>query len=130
MNCGICDKNLGLEVRWVLVDETQKLTVVDSTQIPEIDIKESIVIGSYCCERHASEACKVYLATAKAEATWSAVKPKENCSICKANFNTDAWHKVLTLSQECGYQDDPEIIDTKYVTRFCPSCIPYGMLVI
>ncbi len=130
MNCGICDKNLGLELRWVLVDETQKCTMNDSNGIPEIDIKESIIIGGYCCEQHASEACKAYLATAKAEATWSAVKTKESCSICKVSFSTDTWHKVLALSHERGCKDDPEIIDIKYVTRFCPSCIPYGLLVI
>ena len=124
MKCEICNKNLGLDLRWVLTDENQNCLMEGPNGIPEIDIKEGTVIGYYCSEQHAHEACNMYLSSVKAEATWSSVRSIEDCGICKASFNTNTWHKVLALSQERGHESDPELIDIEYVTRFCPTCIP------
>lgn len=126
MKCEICDKNLGLDRRWVLVDETQKCIWTGANETPEVNIQEGIHVGYYCCEQHANEACNTYLTFADAKATWSDVRPIEDCGICETSFNTNSWHRALTLSQELGYEDNPEIIDIKYVARFCPTCVPCG----
>lgn len=124
MNCEICDKNIGTDLRWVLADETQMCIWTGPDEMPEIDFREVVLIGYYCCEQHADEACNKYLTLAGAKATWADVRPTEVCSICEADFNTNSWHRVLTLSQERGDEDNPEIVDVEYVARFCPQCIP------
>lgn len=124
MNCKTCGKNLGLGQRYVLLDETQMCIWSAPDAVPEVDIREALVLDYYCCEQHAMEACKAYLAQVGAEATWSDVRPFEDCGICKEYFDTTSWHKVLTLSEERGIEDDPQIIDRKYVARFCQSCVP------
>jgi hypothetical protein len=92
--------------------------------MPEVNIGEVAILGYYCCEQHAIEAYNSYLTLAGATATWPDVLPIENCGICKESFNTNIWHKALILSKERGYANNPEIINNKYVARFCQKCNP------
>lgn len=124
MNCKICGKNLGLGTRYVLLEETQMCLWRAPDVMPEVNIGEAVVLGYYCCEQHAMEAVSSYLTLAGGEATWSNILPIDNCGICKESFNTNIWHKVLTLSKEHGHDNKPEIINNKYVARFCQKCNP------
>lgn len=124
MKCDLCGVILGLDIRWVLLDEIQKCIWTAPDEMPTVDIKYATFLGNYCCKPHAIEACNTYLTLAEAKATWSDVRPIEECGICSATFNTNTWHRVLTLSQERGYEASPEIINGEYVARFCQTCVP------
>ncbi|SFI46285.1 hypothetical protein SAMN05428978_101168 [Nitrosomonas sp. Nm34] len=92
--------------------------------MPEVNIWEAAILGYYCYEQYAIEAASSYLTLAGGEATWSDVLPIEDCGICRKSFNTNTWHKVLTLSKERGHESKLEIINNKYVARFCQKCNP------
>jgi len=116
---------------WSITIEHQKC-LWDNPEVPEVDIAFGNELDCYPCEQDAIEAVDRYLLTLGAVATWSDIRPIEQCSCCGGDVDTTTWHKCLTLTDEIRLlDDDGEIIeiqpiDGSYPARFCNSCVPPG----
>jgi len=65
------------------------------------------------------------LSTIGAKATYADVRPIEECAICGADFDTSrGHHHTLTVSEESGTEECPQVLNVWYVARFCQSCCP------
>lgn len=125
MSADRLDENLEIVngIRWLFVHETQKILWEGPNGMPEVAMKPSQVIETYCCKQDVLDACNTYLSLAGAKAIWSDVVPIATCSCCGSDFSTSSWHRVITLSKECGPEFDPEVLDSWYPARFCLECV-------
>ena len=122
-NCDQCKAGMSdVEHRWEVSEEWQKC--IPTAGGPEVDISFAYVLGEYCAEDHALDAIASYLDERKAKMTWADVSPVEICACCGKNFATAGRHLTLTLMELSGPDETPNIHDSKYVARFCRTCVP------
>lgn len=114
--------------RWVLCIEQQKY-IFDNPALPEVDIAYAVQLDSYSTKQHALEAVDRYLVAAGAVATWSDVRPTEECACCGCDIDTTETHQCLSLTIETGPEESPEVLELGgYPARFCSSCVPSGKI--
>lgn len=125
MKCADCGKTLETQnVRFVILQESQKCLWVAANELPEVDVADSLVLGYYCGKDHALAAVRRYLIQVGAAATFSDVRPIEACACCSGDIAANQLHMVITLSTERGSEDEPELLDIDYPARFCNTCVP------
>lgn len=111
-------------VRWLLLDEVSRCAWSAPNATPEMDIESATVLGTYNSESAAMEAAAKDLRMMSCQFTWADVRPIENCGICGKDFDATSFHRSFVLSKEKGREESPNVLEVKYLARFCQSCEP------
>jgi hypothetical protein len=128
MKCDGCEQMLG-ECWWLFCVNTERTIwpAQAGSEIPELEVSSSRVLGEYCSYPCARDAAEKYLSTAGAKATWSDVRPIEECAVCGADVDTSKDHTALSLEEAEGLIDAPEPTgNVRYPARFCSQCVNGG----
>lgn len=125
-HCGICDADIGEEIRYVLTSSIQKADFSDQCS-PAINIGYVLSQGKFCCEEHALEAAEYFLDVTYGpdlSLTFSNVILYGKCAKCGTEFETDNWHEALMMTIEKGPKSAPTLLGGVHLSRICPTCAP------
>lgn len=111
-----------MNTRFLLLDEVQTCLWESSNAMPEVDIAIASVLDTFTTYNEATGAAMSLLDRIGAKPTFADVRPLEQCARCSSDFNTNAPHHTLVVSEEAGEETSPEIINVWYVARVCQDC--------
>lgn len=111
-----------MDTRFLLLDEVQTCLWNSPNAMPEVDIASASVLKTFATHDDAFSAALSLLDRIGTKQTHADVRPLEQCARCSGDFNTNAPHHTLVVSEEAGEETNPEIIGVWYVARVCQAC--------